>query len=109
MSYSKIEKLEGWGRLSINNLKKAIDKSKSIPLDRFIYSIGIRHIGQENGKILANFFKTPKGFSKLFFSKERESILKNLQDRDGMGDTQIKSIQTIYTNNKYYKIINYFI
>ena len=43
------------GELSINNLKKAIDKSKIIDLDRFIFSIGIRHIGQENAKILAGF------------------------------------------------------
>ena len=66
LNYSKIEKLEGWGKLSINNLKKSIEKSKDIALDRFIYSIGIRHIGQENGKILANFFKTPDKFSELF-------------------------------------------
>ena len=56
LNYNKIEKLEGWGELSINNLKKAIYKSQSIYLDKFIYSIGIRHIGQENAKILASFF-----------------------------------------------------
>ena len=36
-------------------LKNAIEKSKSISLDKFIYSIGIRHIGQENAKIIAGF------------------------------------------------------
>ena len=51
LNYNKIKKLEGWGDLSINNLKKAIEKSKVITLDRFIFSIGIRHIGQENAKI----------------------------------------------------------
>ena len=56
LDYNKIEKLEGWGKLSINNLKKAIQKSQTVTLDRFIYSIGIRHIGQENAKILAGFF-----------------------------------------------------
>ena len=105
LNYSKIEKLEGWGRLSINNLKKAVDESKSIVLDKFIYSIGIRHIGQENGKILANFFKTPKRFSELFISKKRESILKNLEDLDGIGNTQIKSIEGFFSNNKNSKII----
>ena len=56
LNYKKIKSLEGWGELSVNNLKQAIDKSKKISLDRFIYSIGIRHIGQENAKILASFF-----------------------------------------------------
>ena len=104
LNYSKIEKLEGWGKLSINNLKKAIDNSKSIALDRFIYSIGIRHIGQENGKILANFFKTPERFSELFISKKREGILKNLEDLDGIGETQIKSIESFFFNNENSKI-----
>ena len=56
INYNKVQSLEGWGELSINNLKKAINKSKKIELDRFIFSIGIRHIGQENAKILASFF-----------------------------------------------------
>ena len=44
------------GYTIINNLRKAFTKSQTISLDRFIYSIGIRHIGQENAKILAGFF-----------------------------------------------------
>ena len=57
LDYKKIEILEGWGKLSINNLKKAITKSQKISLDKFIFSIGIRHIGQENAKILASFLE----------------------------------------------------
>ena len=52
LDYDKIKKLEGWGEISISNLEKAVEESKTISLDRFIYSIGIRHIGQENAKIL---------------------------------------------------------
>ena len=62
LDYNKISKLEGWGDLSIKNLKKAINESKNINLERFIFSIGIRHIGQENAKILAGYFKTCKSF-----------------------------------------------
>ena len=43
------------GRSSVENLKKAILKSALITLDKFIFSVGIRHIGQENAKILAGF------------------------------------------------------
>ena len=57
------------GRPSVKNLKLAIEQAKNISLNRFIYSIGIRHIGQENAKILASFFKSIDQFS---------NILKNL-------------------------------
>ena len=71
LDYNKIKKLEGWGELSINNLKKAIDKSQIVSLDKFIYSIGIRHIGKENAKILSSFFGSIKDFTKLFESKNK--------------------------------------
>ena len=105
LSYKKIEKLEGWGELSIKNLKNAINKSKNIVLDRFIYSIGIRHIGQENAKILANFFKSSQNFSELFSPKKRKDILKNLEDLDGIGETQIRSIEDFFSNKKNSEII----
>ena len=73
LDFKKIKGLEGWGNLSIENLKKAINKSKIISLDKFIYSIGIRHIGQENAKILAAFFISIDDFSKLF-DKKREKF-----------------------------------
>ncbi len=98
LDYDKIQKFEGWGKLSINNLKKAITKSKSISLDRFIFSIGIRHIGQENAKILASFFGHIKEFSKLFILKHRKEILVNLVEIDGIGETQTKSIDSFFSN-----------
>ncbi len=100
INYNKIENLEGWGKLSISNLKKAIDKSKIIDLDRFIFSIGIRHIGQENGKILASFFKSINKFSDLFNEKNRKKILENLIELDGIGQIQIDSIDSFFSNNK---------
>tara|TARA_B100001250_G_C19806372_1_gene793507 strand:- start:324 stop:2351 length:2028 start_codon:yes stop_codon:yes gene_type:complete len=106
LNYDKIKNLDGWGELSINNLKKAIDNSKKIFLDRFIYSIGIRHIGQENAKILAGFFKSDKKFSDLFEIQKRKEILKNLCDLDGIGDTQVNSIEDFFSNEKNSLIIH---
>ena len=100
LNYEKIRALEGWGDLSIKNLKNAIIKSKKINLDRFIYSIGIRHIGQENAKILAAFFVSIKEFSKLFEKKNRRVILNNLIELDGIGETQIKAIENFFSNLK---------
>ncbi len=104
LEYGKIQKLEGWGELSIKNLKKAILNSRSIPLDKFIFSIGIRHIGQENAKILASFFTSKKEFTKLFDREKREYILNNLVDLDGIGDTQIQSIGNFFSNETNIKI-----
>ncbi len=105
LDYFKIRKLEGWGELSIKNLQNAIDKSKNIMLDKFIYSIGIRHIGQENAKIIGNFFKKSKQFSELFIEKKRGKILQNLEDLNGIGYTQIRSIDDFFSNKKNSEII----
>ena len=109
LNYKKIKKLEGWGEISINNLKKAIEKSQTISLDRFIYSIGIRHIGQENAKILASFFCSVKEFAKLFDFKQKEKILVNLFDLDGIGETQIQSVDNFFSNETNTRIIKNFI
>ena len=100
IKYEKLKSLEGWGELSISNLKKSINKSKNVELGRFIYSIGIRHIGQENAKILASFFKRIKNFINLADDKKRVEILKNLIELDGIGNTQVKSIDSFFSNKK---------
>ncbi len=105
IDYKEIENLEGWGKLSISNLKEAIEKSKIIELDRFIFSIGIRHIGQENAKILSSFFKSINKFSNLSDEKNRKKILKNLIDLDGIGQIQIHSINNFFSNNKNIEIM----
>ncbi len=94
LDYKKIEKLEGWGDLSVSNLKFAINKSRMISLDRFIYALGIRHIGQENAKLLSQHLKTSDNFYKL--SKNIDvNMLSNI---DGIGETQIGSIKNFFSN-----------
>ena len=105
LDYKKINNLDGWGELSIKNLQNAIDSGKEIALNRFIYSIGIRHIGQENAKILAGFFTTINKFSNLFLANKRKEILVNLADLDGIGETQIKSIESFFSNPKNGEIV----
>ena len=94
LNYDKIETLEGWGKLSVKNLKFSIEKKKKISLDRFIYSLGIRHIGQENAKIIARHLKTVINFYKLSDDKNIES----LSNIDGIGSTQIQSIKKFFLN-----------
>ncbi len=105
LDYKKIKKLEGWGDLSIQNLERAITKSKSISLDKFIYSVGVRHIGQENAKILAGFFISISEFNKLFEKNESEEIFKSLIELDGIGETQVKALRNFFSISKNKKII----
>ena len=49
---------EGWGALSARNLVRAIEARRHIPLDRFIYALGIRRIGEANARLLARHYGT---------------------------------------------------
>ena len=102
LNYDNIEKLEGWGKLSVINLKFSIEQKKQISLDRFIYSLGVRHIGQENAKIIAKHLKTAKNFFKLSDTRNIE----NLSNIDGIGSTQIQSIKKFFLNKTNLKVLS---
>ena len=93
LDYSKIEKLEGWGDLSVNNLKYSIDQKKKISLDRFIYALGIRHIGIETAKLISRHVKTSKNFLNL----QNDRTLTEIENIDGIGETQIQSIKKFFS------------
>ena len=102
LKYDKIESLEGWGKLSVTNLKFSIEQKKQISLNRFIYSLGIRHIGQENAKLIAKHLKTSVNFFKL---SEKKNI-ENLSNIDGIGTTQIQSIKKFFLNKANLKVLS---
>ena len=101
MNYQYIANLDGWGKLSVENLKNSIEKSKKISLQRFIYSIGIRHIGIENAKILSENLKTVSNFLKVVETKQFEKFL----NFDGIGETQINSLKKFFSNKINIKIV----
>ncbi len=94
LNYKKIEKLEGWGELSSNNLRESIEKSKNIGLDKFIFSLGIRHIGQENAKLLSQYFLNIENFNEL----TKNFNFNTLANLDGIGETQIKSLKNFFSD-----------
>ena len=94
LDYNEVEKLEGWGKLSVSNLKFSIDQKKKISLERFIYSLGIRHIGQENAKLIAKHLKSSINFFKL----SEITNIEKLSNIDGIGEIQIKSIKVFFSN-----------
>ena len=94
LDFKKIEKLEGWGKQSMENLKYSINQRKNISLERLIYSLGIRHIGIENAKILSKYFKS---FSK-FISFSNKQNLDDILNIDGIGETQLNSVNNFFNN-----------
>ena len=102
LDYKKIELMEGWGKQSVENLKYSINEKKNISLDRLIYSLGIRHIGLENAKILSKHFRS---FSK-FKSLSKDNSYEELLNIDGIGETQVNSIKNFFSNKVNLEVLN---
>ncbi|MDA9656020.1 NAD-dependent DNA ligase LigA [Alphaproteobacteria bacterium] len=79
----KIIKLEGFGDKSYENMFNSINKSKKINLDKFIYSLGIRHIGENNSLILANYFLNKNRLTQMI---KRGISINKLLEIDGLGE-----------------------
>ncbi len=101
LDFEKISNLDGWGKLSASNLKYSINTSKSLSLNKFIFSLGIRHIGQENAKLLAENIINLNSFLKINSNYDFDSFL----NIDGIGETQVKSLKNFFSNNINQKVI----
>ncbi len=95
LDYKKIESLDGWGKLSVSNLKYSINQKKTISFEKFIYALGIRHIGLENAKIISRNLRSLKNFISL----SKKNNFDNLINIDGIGETQINSIKNFFKNS----------
>ena len=56
LDFAEIERMEGFGEVSVNNLRKSIEKSKDQPLSRLLFALSIPEIGQVNAGVLAASF-----------------------------------------------------
>ena len=101
IDYNKVENLDGWGKQSVANLRYSINSKKKISFEKFIYALGIRHIGLENAKILSKNLKSLKNF--MLLSKKND--LSDLLNIDGIGETQINSIKNFFLNNTNKKVL----
>ena len=100
LDYNKIEKMEGWGNKSISNLRFSINAKKNVSFEKFIYSLGIRHIGFENAKLISKDLKSPKNLLTLIELNKIDDLL----NIDGIGDTQINSIKNFFRNDTNFEI-----
>ena len=102
LNFNIIKNLDGWGNLSVSNLKYSIDMKRTIDLDRFIFSLGIRHIGLENSKLIASHIKNPQ----KFFEISKQNKINELLNLDGIGQTQIVSLEMFFKNTTNIKILD---
>ena len=102
LNFNIIKNLDGWGNLSVSNLKYSIDMKRTIDLDRFIFSLGIRHIGLENSKLIASHIKNPQ----KFFEFSKQNKINELLNLDGIGQTQIVSLEMFFNNATNIKILD---
>lgn len=82
--------LEGFKEKSIQNLLDAIKKSRTVALGKFIYSLGIRHVGEETADLLAKRFGT--------FEKLRKAEFEKLAEIEGVGEVVAKSVMDWFEN-----------
>jgi len=102
LNFKKIESLDGWGKQSVANLKYAIEEKQNISFERFIYSLGIRHIGFENAKLIAKTLRLPGNLVNL----SDKTKLNDLLNIDGIGETQINSVKNFFLNKTNLKVLN---
>ena len=102
-----LENREGWGIKSANNLFSAIRDRKEISFDRFLYALGIRHIGETTAKIIARKYKSFMPFmNSAIASQDKDSIAyEDLKDTSGIGTTAADAIVDFFNNDHNVKVI----
>jgi DNA ligase (NAD+) len=94
----KLEEVEGYGETSVRNLFDAIEQRREISLDRFIYALGIRHVGETTALALARGYGSWKAFHDacLKLAKSDEETIAEMDALDQIGDTVIESIKAYF-------------
>src|SRR6478752_1888105 len=95
---SELLELEGFGETSVRNLFSAIEARRSIALDRFIYALGIRQVGETTALALARGYGSWKAFhdAGLKVAKGDEETIAEMDALDQIGDTVIKAVSSYF-------------
>lgn len=93
-----IMELEGYGEKSVNNMLLAIEKTKDNSLEKLLFALGIKQVGEKTAKILAKHYKT---LDNLINASQEE--LSNIRD---IGELTAKSITSYFSNEKNIEEIN---
>ncbi len=93
-----LEEVEGFGETSVGNLFRAIAARREIPLERFIYALGIRHVGETTAVALARGYGSWDAFHDacLKLGKGDEETRQEMDALDQIGDTVIESLRDYF-------------
>jgi DNA ligase (NAD+) len=93
-----LEEVEGFGETSVRNLFNAIEARREIPLERFIYALGIRHVGETTAVALARGYGNWAAFHEacLKLVKDDEETKTEMDALDQIGDTVIESLHDYF-------------
>jgi DNA ligase (NAD+) len=94
----KLEEIEGYGETSVRNLFGAIEQRRRISLDRFIYALGMRHVGETTALALARGYGSWEAFHDACLEVARgdEEAIAEMDALDQIGDTVIMSIKAYF-------------
>jgi DNA ligase (NAD+) len=94
----KLEEVEGFGEVSVRNLFGAIATRREISLDRFIYSLGMRHVGDTTARVLARAYGTWQAFhdAALKLAHGDQETREDMDNLDQIGDTVIDSLAAYF-------------
>ena len=101
MSVSKLKNRGRWGEKSTEKLFNSINNKRNINLQKFIFSLGMRHIGEQVSGLLARYYKSwDNFFSSVFAASNCDDVaLENLNAIDGIGDIMVKSLIDTFGNS----------
>ncbi|WP_315736794.1 MULTISPECIES: NAD-dependent DNA ligase LigA [unclassified Bradyrhizobium] len=94
----KLEEIEGYGETSVRNLFNAIDARREIALERFIFALGMRHVGETTALALARGYGSWEAFHEacLKVANGDEEAIAEMDALDQIGDTVIKSVAAYF-------------
>jgi len=93
-SLTKLENIEGFGSTSVRKLYDAIEARRKIPFSRFLFALGIRHVGEVNARRLARHYLRYDAFAK---AAEEAAIPQNKADKGNEAWQEITGIEGIGT------------
>lgn len=95
---ARLAELDGWGTKKIENLKRAIEARRKIPLDRFIYALGIRFVGEVNARMLARHYGSFAHWREamLALAQGEEEARAELDNVDGVGEALIQQLAAFF-------------
>ncbi|MGK6312111.1 NAD-dependent DNA ligase LigA [Neorhizobium sp. DT-125] len=105
---TKLENIEGFGKVSVKKLFDAIDERRNIALHRLIYALGIRHVGETNAKLLARAYGSYEAFEAAM--KEAANLSgeawQDLNNIEGIGEVVARAIVEFFKEPRNIEVID---